>query len=68
MHENVKFLNVGEDAAKSIFPALSEYQANHNISTLKKLCIEISDFCRALYASTQNEEERQVLKEFLKTP
>lgn len=70
MHENVKFLNSGEDASKSIFPALQEYQTNHNISTLKKLCIEISDFCRALYASTTNDEERQVLKEFLniKTP
>lgn len=46
--------------AIDIFPALHKYKSEHNIINLKKLCIEISEFCRAVYASTQNDEERKV--------
>ena len=43
-----------------IFPALHKYKISHNTDNLKKLCVEISDFCRAVYSSTQNEQERNI--------
>ena len=46
----------------SIIPSLHKYKANHNITNLQKLCVEIADFCRAVYASTQNEQERNVYR------
>ena len=46
--------------AIDIFPALHKYKTEHNADNLKKLCVEISDFCRAVYASTENEQERQI--------
>ena len=51
--------------AIDIFPALHKYQAEHNTDNLKKLCIEISDFCRAVYASTRNEQERNIYFDML---
>ena len=48
-----------------IIPSLHKYKANHNIINLQKLCVEISEFCRAVYASTQNAEERKVYREFI---
>lgn len=48
-----------------IFPALHKYKADHNITNLKKLCVEIADFCRAIYASTENEQERQIFNSML---
>ena len=46
--------------AIDIFPALHKYKTEHNADNLKKLCVEVSDFCRAIYASTQNEKERNI--------
>lgn len=46
--------------AIDIFPALHKYKTEHNAVNLKKLCVEISEFCRAVYASTQNEQERNI--------
>ena len=51
--------------AVDIFPALHKYKTEHNTDNLKKLCVEISGFCRAVYASTRNIEERQVFKKML---
>ncbi|MBR5823675.1 MAG: hypothetical protein IKY67_06000 [Paludibacteraceae bacterium] len=51
----------------SLIPSLHKYKANHNITNLQKLCVEISAFCRAVYASTQNEDERKVYKNMLDT-
>ena len=48
-----------------IFPALHKYKTEHNTDNLKKLCVEIVDFCRAIYASTQNEQERNTYKSML---
>ena len=48
-----------------IFPALHKYKTEHNTDNLKKLCVEISDFCRAVYASTQNEQERNIYFDML---
>ena len=42
------------------FPALHKYKKEHTTDNLKKLCVEIAQFCRAIYASTQNENERNV--------
>ena len=52
--------------AADIFPALEEYQKAHNITNLKKLCVQLSDFCKAIYASTKSAEERDVYKKMLK--
>lgn len=49
-----------------IFPALHKYKTEHNTDNLKKLCVEIAQFCRAVYASTQNEQERTIYFDMLK--
>ena len=51
--------------AIDIFPALHKYKIEHNADNLKKLCVEIADFCRAIYASTENEQERQIFNAML---
>lgn len=51
--------------AIDIFPALHKYKTEHNTDNLKKLCVEIADFCRAIYASTENEQERQIFNAML---
>jgi hypothetical protein len=51
--------------AIDIFPALHKYKTEHTTDNLKKLCVEVADFCRAIYASTQNESERIIYKGML---
>lgn len=48
--------------AVDIFPALHKYKTDHNTANLQKLCVEISEFCRAIYASTKNDEERKIYR------
>ena len=48
-----------------IFPALHKYKTEHNTANLQKLCVEISGFCKAVYASTQNDEERKIFRNML---
>ena len=48
--------------AIGIFPALHKYKDTHNTVNLQKLCVEVVDFVRAIYSSTQNEEERAILR------
>jgi hypothetical protein len=48
-----------------IIPSLHKYKADHNITNLQKLCVEIADFCRAIYASTENEQERKIFNAML---
>ena len=45
---------------ESIFPALQKYKTEHTKTNLKKLCVEIAEFCKSVYASTQNQEERNI--------
>ena len=45
---------------KNLFPALQKYKTEHNTANLQKLCAEIKQFCKSVYASTGNEEERNV--------
>ena len=51
--------------AIDIFPALHKYKTSHNTENLQKLCVEIAEFCRAVYASTQNEQERKIYFDML---
>ena len=51
--------------AVSIFPALHKYKTLHTTDNLKKLCVEIAQFCRAVYASTTNEQERRIYFDML---
>ena len=51
--------------AIDIFPALHKYKIEHTTDNLKKLCVEIAQFCRAVYSSTQNEQERQIYNSML---
>ena len=51
--------------AIDIFPALHKYKISHNTDNLKKLCVEVLEFCRAIYASTRNDEERKVYNEII---
>lgn len=51
--------------AIDIFPALHKYKTEHNTANLEKLCVEVAEFCRAIYASTQNQQEREVFKKML---
>lgn len=46
--------------AVDIFPALHKYKISHNTANLQKLCVEISEFCRSVYASTRSEAERNI--------
>lgn len=48
-----------------IFPALHKYKTEHNTVNLEKLCVEVAEFCRAIYASTQNQQEREVFRKML---
>lgn len=48
-----------------IFPALHKYKIEHNTVNLQKLCVEIAQFCRAVYASTTNEQERRIYYDML---
>ena len=48
-----------------IFPALQKYKDEHTTDNLQKLCVEIGEFCRSVYASTRNEAERNVYRRFV---
>ncbi len=62
LDENITLTQAEQEykEAMDIFPALHKYQTEHNSVNLQKLCVEISEFCRAVYASTQNENERDI--------
>lgn len=46
--------------AIDIFPALHKYQTEHDTANLQKLCVEIAEFCQKVYASTRNDDERNI--------
>ena len=48
------------------FPALQKYKDEHNTANLQKLMVEILEFCRSVYASTQNSEEREIYHNMVK--
>ena len=47
------------------FPALHKYKTEHSTANLQKLCVEIAQFCRAVYASPTNEQERRIYFDML---
>lgn len=55
-----------QEELTDIFPALRKYQKEHTIVNLQKLCVEITEFCHSVYASTQNEAEANIYKEMIK--
>ena len=59
-NDNIKSANNQEKELKDLFPALEQYQTEHNEINLKKLCVEIVEFCNSVYASTKNEIERNI--------
>lgn len=66
--EDEPTLNQIEEEYKGViglFPALHKYKTMHSKENLQKLCVEIADFCRAIYASTENEQERQIFNAML---
>ena len=62
LDENITLTQAEQEykEAMDIFPALHKYQSEHSSVNLQKLCVEIAEFCRAVYASTQNENEREI--------
>ena len=48
-----------------LFPALHKYKTEHSKENLQKLCVEIVDFCRAVYSSTTSPQERQIYFDML---
>ena len=66
--EDVSVENIQEEykQAVDIFPALHKYQKDHSAINLQKLCVEVAQFCRSIYASTQNDAERDIYYNMLK--
>ena len=56
---------INDNSDLDIFPALQKYKDEHNTANLQKLMVEILEFCRAVYASTQNEAERKIYHNFI---
>ena len=54
-----------DNSELDIFPALQKYKDEHNAANLQKLMVEILEFCRSVYASTQNEAERKVYRSMI---
>lgn len=48
-----------------IFPALQKYKDEHSTANLQKLMVEILEFCRSVYASTRNEQERKIYRSMI---
>ena len=48
-----------------IFPALQKYKDEHSTANLQKLMVEVLEFCRSVYASTHNEQERKIYRSMI---
>jgi hypothetical protein len=63
---NIPETNQSEELI-DIFPALKEYQYNHNEHNFKKLCLEIREFCQSIYSMTINDEQRKIYFDMVKS-
>lgn len=45
--------------------ALENYKEKHTAVNLQKLCFQIEELCRAVYASTRNESERSIYSDMI---
>ena len=43
-----------------VFPALQLYRQEHNQANFQNLCVQTMEFCREIYSTTQNEQERDI--------
>lgn len=50
-----------------IFPALTSYQQEHSEHNLRKLCLEIQEFCISVYATLKNDEEKNIYFDMVKS-
>jgi hypothetical protein len=63
---NLEKTNPRNSESDILFPALEKYRSDHSKANLQKLCVEIMQFCREVYASTQNAEEREIYHNMVK--
>lgn len=56
---------INDNSELDIFPALQKYKDEHSTANLQKLMVEIVEFCRSVYASTRNEDERKIYRNFI---
>ena len=49
-----------------VFPALKEYQKEHSEHNLRKLCLEIQEFCISVYATLKSQEEKNIYFSMIK--
>ena len=50
-----------------VFPALREYQKEHSEHNLRKLCLEIQEFCVSIYATLKSDEEKNIYFDMVKS-
>lgn len=50
---------------QDIKPSLDNFINNHSTDNLKKLCLEIQEFCQSVYALTKNEDDRKIYFEMI---
>lgn len=56
--------NAPESELGDIRPALKRYNAKKSLENFERLCVEIEEFCKAVYAEIDSEEKRDI---FVKT-
>lgn len=52
---------------KDFFPSIEKYYNEHSEHNLKKLCLEIKEFCVSVYSTLQSEEEKKIYFDMLKS-
>lgn len=52
-------------SSEEFMPSLRKYKDERSLVNFQKLCVEIVEFLRNVYASTRNEEEREVYRQML---
>lgn len=53
-------LKPSADELKDVLPSLNAFIENHTAENLKKLCLELQEFCQSVYALTKNDDERKI--------
>lgn len=67
-NKNLLLYNKGQEntyvnvSREELFPTLTEFRQNHTEHNLKKLCLEVKEFCISIYSTLQNEEEKNIYK------
>ena len=50
---------------EDIFPTLNEFSTEHSEHTLRKLCLEIQEFCLSIYSTLETEDEKKIFFEII---